>query len=131
MWTGCGVEKKVSLLVVDDDPNMLDSLSEVLDMEGFEVRTAATAAAAVQQAQGAAPDVLLTDYQLPDASGFELASKINKLLPAVPLMLFTGRTLSPQEKESGRACGVREFVVKPFDMPSLVALLRTMAPKEK
>lgn len=125
------MEKKVSLLVVDDDPNMLDSLSEVLDMEGFEVRTAASAAAAVQQAQGAAPDMLLTDFQLPDASGFELASRMNKLLPCMPMLLLTGRTLSPQEKEAGRACGVCEFVVKPFDMPALVALLRTLAPKEK
>jgi len=123
--------KQISLLVVDDDPNMLESLSEVLELEGFEVRTAASAAAAVEQAKGTPPDMLLTDFQLPDASGFVLASQITKMLPAVPVLLLTGRSLSPQEKETGRAAGVREYVVKPFNMPSLVALLHGLAPKEK
>ena len=123
------MEKKVSLLAIDDDPNMLEGLAEVLELEGFQVRSAATAAAAVQAAQSAPPDVLLTDFQLSDATGFELAAKITKLLPGLPVLLLTGRTFSPQERETGRAAGVREFVVKPFNMPELVALLKTLAPR--
>ncbi len=123
--------KEISLLAVDDDPNMLESLSEVLELEGFNVRTAASAAAAQQEMAKAAPDMVLTDFQLPDGSGFELAASVSKALPSVPVLLLTGRTMSPQEKEAGRAAGVREYVVKPFNMPELVSLLRKLASKEK
>ena len=75
--------------------------------------------------------MVLTDFQLPDGSGFDFAAKVSPALPAVPILLLTGRTMSPQEKEAGRAAGVHEYVVKPFNMPELVALLRSLAPKEK
>lgn len=115
-------------MAVDDDPNMLEGLSEVLELEGFEVRTAPSAAAALQAAASAAPDLVLSDYQLPDSSGLELCAKLSKARPGVPLLMLTGRTLSPQEKEAGRACGVREYITKPFNMPELVALLRALVP---
>lgn len=120
--------KKISVLAVDDDPNMLEGLSEVLELEGFEVRTAPSASAALQSAAANAPDLVLSDYQLPDASGLELCAQLAQARPGTPLLMVTGRSLSPQEKEAGRASGVREYVTKPFNMPELVALLRALVP---
>lgn len=121
----------VPLLAVDDDPNMLEGLSEVLELEGFSVLTAQTGTQAVAALASFAPAAALTDYQLPDCSGFELAGRLAKLRPGLPIVLVTGRTLSPQEKEEGRRAGISEYVTKPFNMPELAALLRALASKEK
>jgi signal transduction histidine kinase/DNA-binding response OmpR family regulator len=88
------------ILVVDDEPVVLEALEALLRQEGHQVLTAQDGEAALQQAEADRPDIILLDLHLPGLSGFEVVSRLRQIpeLAAVPVIAFSGKFVSPEER---------------------------------
>jgi two-component system, OmpR family, response regulator len=97
-------ERKLRVLVVDDSRDNADSLSLMLSLSGYDVRTAYDGASALSLARGERPDCLISDINMPGMDGCELARAIRAEFPAVKLMAVSGRndvTQSSRVREAG------------------------------
>ncbi|HEY6820902.1 MAG TPA: sigma-54 dependent transcriptional regulator [Burkholderiales bacterium] len=110
------------LLLVDDDPEQLEWLSEMAKAEGFTVATADSLRNARIQMTRLQPDVLLTDLQLPDGHGMELIGDL-ETRESTELVLITGHASVESAVEALRA-GATDYLVKPVDLERLRAILR-------
>src|ERR671917_133399 len=79
------------ILVVDDEPNILDVLSMALRFQGFEVETAATGGRALAAAAAFKPQLMVLDIMLPDMEGFEVARRLGAQRASVPIIFLTAR----------------------------------------
>src|SRR5262245_39439501 len=86
-----GSMAEASLLVVEDDPNILELLSASLRFAGFEVRSATSGSAAVSAAQDQRPDLVVLDVMLPDVDGFEVIKRLRAGGDRVPVVFLTAR----------------------------------------
>ena len=78
------------ILVVDDDPTVLQVSALVFKSYGYEVRTAADGFQALIELRGAAPDVIVSDLRMPNMSGFELLSVVRRRFPHIPVIAISG-----------------------------------------
>ena len=100
------------VLVVDDESQIRDLLARWIVAAGYEVREAATAAAALEDMQVAVADVVLCDVMLPGETGLSLTGKIREQFPATAVVLVTAvRTVSPHISMQP---GVVAYLAKPF-----------------
>jgi CheY-like chemotaxis protein len=111
---------KANLLIVDDEPSVLMSLSLVLAEIGYRVRSAADGFSALLQIRQEAPDILISDLNMPSMSGFELLSVVRRRYPAIKVIAMSG-AFSGDEVPSGVAADA--FYQKGS---SIVSLLRIM-----
>jgi two-component system, OmpR family, response regulator VicR len=124
-------ERLVRVLVVDDEPLIVQMLSIALSYEKFEVSVARTGMEAIQQAARIKPDLVILDIMLPDADGLMLCTRLQQQWPAPVIMLSGSR------RESDRILSLRlgadDFIAKPFDTLELVARVQAVlrrAPRE-
>ncbi|MDT0301407.1 response regulator transcription factor [Streptomonospora wellingtoniae] len=121
------------ILVVDDEPNIVDMVSTVLEFHGFEMAAAATAAEAYAAARTSPPDLVVLDVMLPDGSGFEVCRTLRRSLPRVGIVLLTAKD-AHSERVAGLTLGADDYVTKPFNIDELLArvraVLRRIAPSE-
>jgi CheY-like chemotaxis protein len=116
------------IVVVDDQPDVLDTLSMLLRRDGHDVRAFGDPRAAVDAVRAARPDVLLTDLGMPGLSGWDVARLARERWPDLPVVLLTGwgRDLSATQL---RAHGVLLALAKPAELPVLrAALARALRP---
>lgn len=78
------------VLVVDDDPTVLQVSSEVFKAQGYEVRTAADGFHALVELRRSMPDVIVSDLKMPNMSGFELLSVVRRRFPHIPVIAISG-----------------------------------------
>jgi len=114
------------ILVIDDDNHLRDSLTEVLDMEGFSCIEAANAKNGIASAKKNKPDVVIMDIQLPDSSGFQICQELRRFSKEFILIMMTGRFLSAEEKTQGLSLGADEYITKPFDIQELSIRIRQL-----
>lgn len=116
------VNVKARLLIVDDDPDVLDMLRELLSYGEYEVVSAVNGRDALQKATEFNPDVILSDVIMPEMNGFELCQRLrtHPLLAEVPIILLTGLANSEYYVE-GLKAGADDFISKPFERIKLVA----------
>jgi two-component system OmpR family response regulator len=113
----------VRVLVVDDEPDLLEVLGAVLRYEGWLVRTAADGAAAVNVAREFRPDAVLLDVMLPDLDGFEVLRRLRAESPDVCVLFLTARD-AVEDRIAGITAGGDDYVTKPFSLEEVVARLR-------
>jgi two-component system OmpR family response regulator len=113
------------ILVVDDEPNILDVLSMALRFQGFEVETAATGEQALAAASSFKPQLMVLDIMLPDMEGFEVARRLGAQRAEVPIIFLTARDAT-EDKVRGLTIGADDYVTKPFSLEELVARIRTV-----
>jgi two-component system response regulator FixJ len=106
--------------VVDDDDAMRDSLSILLDIRGFEVRTYESAVAFLASAPAGVRSCLITDVQMPQMTGIELLQELRRQGRAYPAIVLCGRP-TPAMEASALAEGAIAFFAKPFDPAALTA----------
>ena len=111
--------EKNKVLIIDDDAHLRDSLSEVLDLEGFQCLEAGNAKKGIESAKKNNPEVVIMDIQLPDSSGFQICQELRKYSKDFVLIMMTGRFLSSEEKTQGFSLGADEYITKPFDIQGL------------
>lgn len=111
------------VLVVDDDMNQGRALALGLRLEGFEVRTATNAEAALSLLAAEPAELAIVDLMLPGMNGMELSRQLRALHPELRVILSSAYHLS--ERQLVRSdCGVIAFLPKPYDLPELTAFLR-------
>ena len=111
-----------SVLVVDDEVNMVDALRYVLTKEGFRVETVSNGLEAVEVAHRLRPELVVLDLMLPDLSGFEVCRRLRRE-SSVPIIMLTAKD-DEVDKVAGLEMGADDYVTKPFSMRELVARVR-------
>ena len=113
------------LLVVEDEPNILELLSASLRYSGFEVITAAAGGEAVQAAQRHRPDLIVLDVMLPDMDGFDVIRRLRGGGARIPVVFLTARD-STEDKIRGLTLGGDDYVTKPFSLEEVIARIRAV-----
>lgn len=116
-----GNKKKAdfSILIVDDDPSIVDYISMRLSHEGFQVYTALYGNDALKVARNTKLDAVILDWMLPDVQGLEVCRCLRELIDPVIIML-SGKNKSV-DKIKGLRAGADDYMVKPFDFAELLA----------
>lgn len=112
-------EQKHSILVVDDDPYVLESISTLLRTFGFGITTCESANSAVQAMQRNSVDVVLTDIKMPGMTGVDLLGMIRKFDPQVPVILMTAYAELDVAVDAIKK-GAFDFITKPYNADHLV-----------
>ena len=111
------------ILVVDDNEDAADTLAELLELDGHEVRTAYTGAQAIERTFAFRPDIVFLDIGLPDINGHEVAGKLRQL--AIPqdflLIALTGYG-QEHDRRAALAAGFNDHFAKPVDFDKLATL---------
>ncbi len=108
------------VLVIDDDPSLLDVLSMALEEAGHDVLTAADGSAGWSRVQGDKPDVVIADVNMPGVDGFTLCRRLRERGNQVPVILLTTRD-GEIDEALGLELGADDYVTKPFSMRVLLA----------
>jgi len=101
------------ILVVDDDPSILDTLAEFLDMEGYAVQTASNGAEALGQLDQVEPSLVLLDMRMPVLDGWSFVRTLAERGHRLPILVMTAAQDARQWAEEVGAVG---YVAKPFDL---------------
>jgi two-component system OmpR family response regulator len=113
------------VLVVDDEPNIVDVLTMALRFQGFTVASAGTGAEAVSAVGAFKPDLIVLDVMLPDMEGFEVAQRLGAQHARVPIIYLTARDAT-EDKIRGLTLGGDDYVTKPFSLEELIARIRAI-----
>jgi two-component system, OmpR family, response regulator len=113
------------ILVVDDEPNIVDVITMALRFQGFEVASAGTGVEAIAAVGEFRPQLILLDVMLPDMEGFEVARRLGAQNARVPIIFLTARDAT-EDKVRGLTLGGDDYVTKPFSLEELVARIRTI-----
>ena len=116
----------ISVLVVDDDRTVRETLADFFDTLGYSARTAASASEGRQAAAEHAPDVVLVDLRLPDASGLLLLETLRADDPELGVIMLTGHADVPTAVRAMQS-GALDFLEKPVDLEALDAAVRRAA----
>jgi DNA-binding response OmpR family regulator len=113
-----------TILVVDDEPVLRETLAEALDADGFRVVTAADGREALSRFREHQPDLVVLDLMLPELSGIEVC-RIIRAESGVPIVMLTAKT-SELDKVVGLELGADDYVTKPFSLRELGARIRAL-----
>ncbi|MDF3307183.1 response regulator transcription factor [Rhodococcus sp. T2V] len=124
---GCVNDKPVEarVLVVDDEPNILELLSVSLRFQGFEVATASTGAEGLDTARTFRPDAVILDVMMPGMDGFGLLKRLRADGVDAPVLFLTAKD-AVEDKISGLTLGADDYVTKPFSLEEVVTRLRVI-----
>lgn len=121
-------ETSLRLLLVDDITDVADSLAVLLELEGYEVRTAYTGRSALEVAHVFQPEVVLLDLGLPEMDGFEVARRLRaSRMPSIRLLIALTAYGSAEDRARTHAAGFDHHLVKPVEPEVLLNLLRSCA----
>lgn len=119
-----GASTSVRILVVDDEPPIVDLVRGYLERDGYEVLVAPDGPTAIESARAAEPDVIVLDLMLPGLDGIEVCRQIRTFSDAYVLML-TARA-EEVDRIVGLSVGADDYLVKPFSPRELVARVRAL-----
>ncbi len=114
------------ILVVDDEPDIRDILKILLEAEGFEVEEASNGREALEKIEHRPPDLVITDYVMPDTDGEELCRKIKQdiLVRHIPVIMLTGKKEDVTDKIKGIDAGADDYIVKTADEKEILARVK-------
>lgn len=112
-----------SLLIIDDDPDVRSLAEDFLSEIGYRVRAAGGGEAALRMLEEFTPDLVLADFAMPGDNGAEVARRIRRKMPAVPILFFSGYA---DTRALEAAVGEAPLLRKPFRPSELAAAIRTL-----
>jgi two-component system alkaline phosphatase synthesis response regulator PhoP len=113
------------ILVVEDEPQMLLGLRDNLELEGYEVATAADGDEGLAKAIAEAPDLVILDVTLPRRNGFDVCRELRALESPAAIVMLTARS-QETDKVRGLEIGADDYVTKPFSITELLARVRAV-----
>ena len=117
-----------TILLVEDERDLLEAMATTLMRRGFEVFTSADAIEAEEFLSRGLPDLLIADVMLPGASGFSIAELVvERSEGQVPVLMMSGNT-GRAHREYALAAGAKGFLAKPFSMAELIAATEKFCP---
>ncbi len=108
------------ILVAEDEANIREALADLLESEGYAVRTAADGAVALAEYGKKRPDLLLLDVNMPKMNGFDVCREIRRTDARLPIVMLTAR-VEEIDKVRGLERGATDYVTKPYGMNELLA----------
>src|SRR5690242_14189292 len=114
----------MTILVVEDDPDIGSLLRRGLGEEGYDVTVVDTGGAAVPTARRIEPKAVILDVMLPDASGIDICRHLRQEGFGMPIVMLSAKA-AISERAEGLEAGADDYVVKPFAFGELVARLKT------
>ena len=125
------VTRSLRILVADDDPDTVQTLSTLLRMEGHEVREEADGRRALEAERGFLPDVVLLDIGMPGVTGYEVAKRVRERHARRgrrgPVLIAVTCYQQPSDKILARLSGFDHHLGKPFETQALLDLLAPLA----
>jgi len=118
----------VTVLVADDDLDIIRFVEVNLHLEGFQVEVARDGAQALDKALDLQPDLVLLDVRMPVIDGFAVCARLraDPRGAAIPVILLTADIAVSADHQRAREVGADDFVVKPFDPGDLMARVRAL-----
>ena len=116
-------KRQASILVIEDDKDVRQLLSDILISEGHEVRVASNGKKGLELFRSRKFDLVLTDLGMPEMSGWQVSKEIKKIDDKTPVALITGWVVDPKEPEM-RESGVDFIINKPFQTDQLLRLVQ-------
>jgi two-component system OmpR family response regulator len=113
------------ILVVDDEPNIVEVITMALRFQGFTVESAGSGREALAVLSKFKPHLMVLDVMLGDMEGFDLAAKLGAQRAGVPIIFLTARDAT-EDKIRGLSGGGDDYMTKPFSLEELVARIRTI-----
>lgn len=113
------------VLVVDDEPNIVELVTMALGFGGFAVEGAGTGREAIDRAASFKPHLMILDVMLPDMDGFEVARRLGAQRAGIPIIFLSARD-STQDKVRGLSGGGDDYMTKPFSLEELIARVHTV-----
>jgi two-component system OmpR family response regulator len=113
------------VLVVDDEPSIVDLLCAALRLAGYDVATAGSGRQALRVAGEYHPDLLVLDVMLPDLDGYEVARRLRAAGESVPVLFLTARDATA-DKILGLTVGGDDYVTKPFSLEEVALRIRAV-----
>ena len=118
-------ENSTKVLVVDDEPNIVELLTVSLKFQGFEVATATSGLQALEVAPEFKPDAFILDVMMPGMDGFELLPKLRSLGFEGPVLFLTAKD-AVEHRIHGLTIGADDYVTKPFSLGEVITRLRVI-----
>jgi len=112
------------ILIVDDDPEIINFVRTGLVYEGYTVDTAVNGADALARAREQTPDLAILDVMMPGLSGLDVAARLRQV-GNVPILMLTAKGTTA-DKVAGFESGADDYLVKPFDFEELLARIRAL-----
>jgi diguanylate cyclase (GGDEF)-like protein len=118
---------KDRILVVDDDPDILQFVEMNLEMEGFETHTAEGGRLALELARERPPDLILLDVMMPELDGLTVLRRLRSspATSSIPVVLLTAKALA-EDRVRGLDLGADDYITKPFDIEELLARVKAV-----
>ena len=114
-----------TVAIIDDDSAIRNSLSRALRIENYNVELFEDGGSALRAIQLKAPDAIILDLQLSDVDGLEVCRRIRRAGDPKPILMLTARD-AVNDRVEGLDVGADDYLVKPFDLPELLARLRAL-----
>ncbi|MGW4472510.1 response regulator transcription factor [Nonomuraea sp. NPDC004354] len=118
-------QPSAKVLVVDDEPNIRELLSEALELNGFAVRTVADGRQALEAVARERPDIVVLDVMMPGLDGFAVARRLRQAGDS-PMVLFLTAKDAVSDRIAGLTAGGDDYVTKPFNLEEVVLRLRAI-----
>ena len=122
----------MKILVIDDEPNIVQTLQDRLEMNEYEVLTACNGKDGLQLALDEKPDVILLDVIMPIMDGHEMLEILRKNPDGqnIAVIMLTARSQT-QDIARANSCGIDDYIVKPFDLSELLEKIESVVEKTK
>jgi two-component system, OmpR family, response regulator len=117
--------REARLLVVDDEPTIVELLSMSLRYAGFEVATATNGREALEVQQSFRPDMMLVDVMMPQLDGFDVVKRLRSEGTKVPVLFLTAKD-AVEDRLTGLTIGGDDYVTKPFSLEEVIARVRVV-----
>jgi len=116
--------KKISVLLIDDDPQLIRLVRANLETIGYRVLTAMDALSALKLVEMEMPDLILLDIMLPEIDGYELCQRIREFA-SIPIIMLTAK-VEDTDKVRGLKLGADDYITKPFNVQELLARIEAV-----
>ncbi|MCL6452934.1 MAG: response regulator transcription factor [Alicyclobacillus sp.] len=114
-----------TILIVDDEPKVLDVIKPFFESEGFVVYTALTGTDALRMVEEVNPEIIILDWMLPERSGLDVCREIRNTARNVGILMLTART-DETDRVLGLEIGADDYIPKPFSLRELLARVRAV-----
>jgi len=123
---------KAKILVIDDEPNIVQILQDRLEMNGYEVVTANNGVEGLEEAVQEKPDVILLDLVMPIMDGLDMLEALRKQPDGIfsSVIIVTAHN-QVYNVARAKVCGIDDFIVKPFDMSKLLEKIKVVVKSRK
>lgn len=116
-----------SVLLIEDEPNIIEAISFILSRDGWEVSTHANGQTALARIMEKRPDVVILDVMLPGASGYDILRSLRSEpgMQDLPVLMLTARGQS-RDREMAEKVGASQFMTKPFSNADVLDAVRSL-----